>query len=140
MTAELLRGTVTWYNPRRAFGFIRIADGHELFVHRSAIAGERRWLIVGQKVCLTVVPGRNGPEAAQVVVTEDMPIPERECRAYRAEARRHDYACRIGQDPRHAAPPRRSALRASTERSVRPTGNGTDKTGNTGRGGAHGEV
>jgi CspA family cold shock protein len=131
MTAELLHGTVTWYNPRRAYGFIRIADGRELFVHRSALVGERRWLVVGQTVCLTVVPGRNGPEAERVVVTEDAPVPQRERCAYRAEARRHDYARRTGQDPRHAAPPRRSSP---------PMSNGTEQTERTKRGGTHGEV
>lgn len=109
MSVELLQGNVMWYNPRRAYGFIRVADGREMFVHRSALAQGRLWLIAGQAVRFRIIQGRNGPEAAEVMVTGDVPMPDCQRHAYRAEARRHDYARRTGQDPRHVAPPRRDA-------------------------------
>lgn len=134
MSVELLQGTVMWYNPRRAYGFIRIADGRECFVHRSALAEGRIWLIAGQAVRLRIIDGRNGPEAAEVVVARDVPVPACQRHAYRAEARRHDYARRTGQDPRHVAPPRRDAAPGP----IRPTRR--TNTGQTERGESHGKM
>lgn len=65
-------GTVKWYNPEKAYGFIITAEGKDLFVHRNAIADGRPWLIDGQSVEFSVRQGPKGPEAADVRVTQDV--------------------------------------------------------------------
>ncbi len=65
-------GTVKWYNPEKAFGFIAVDDGRDIFVHRSALGHQREWLIEGQEVRLTVQQGTKGPEATAVEVTRDV--------------------------------------------------------------------
>ncbi len=70
--SEQHTGTVKWYNPEKAFGFIAVADGRDIFVHRSALGQQREWLIEGQEVRLTVQQGSKGPEASHVEVTRDV--------------------------------------------------------------------
>lgn len=65
-------GTVKWYNPEKAYGFITTATGDDLFVHRNAIADGRPWLIDGQGVAFTVRQGQKGSEAADVRVVQDV--------------------------------------------------------------------
>jgi cold shock CspA family protein len=65
-------GTVKWYNPEKAYGFIATEDGQEFFVHRNGIADGRPWLIDGQGVAFTIRQGMKGSEAAEVRVTQDV--------------------------------------------------------------------
>ena len=61
------QGTVKWFNSEKGFGFIRRDGGDDVFVHYSAIAGEGfRSLEEGQRVEFDVIPGRKGPQAANV--------------------------------------------------------------------------
>ena len=66
-------GTVKWFNPAKGFGFIEPNDGSkDAFVHISAV--ERAGLPTlneGQKIEYEVVPGQNGKESAENLVTTD---------------------------------------------------------------------
>jgi CspA family cold shock protein len=61
-------GTVKWFNVKRGYGFIALADGkQDIFVHVSAL--ERSGLTglnEGQQVVVDIGEGRKGPEAARV--------------------------------------------------------------------------
>ena len=66
-------GTVKWFNPNKAYGFIESADGTgDVFVHISAVeqAGLST-LNEGQKLEFEVVTGRNGKSAAENLVASD---------------------------------------------------------------------
>lgn len=66
--AEVVSGTVKWFNDEKGFGFIEQPGGKDVFVHFSAIQGEgRRSLIEGQAVTMEVVQGEKGPQAENVV-------------------------------------------------------------------------
>ena len=65
-------GTVKWYNPEKAYGFITTGEGQDLFVHRNAIADGRSWLVDGQEVEFATKQGLKGPEAAEVRVVQDV--------------------------------------------------------------------
>lgn len=76
-------GTVKWYNPEKAYGFITGEDGLDLFVHRNAIADGRPWPVDGQGVAFAVRQGLKGLEAADVRVVQDVEaIPAGRQRAY----------------------------------------------------------
>jgi CspA family cold shock protein len=64
------RGTVKWFSPEKAYGFITPDDGSkDVFVHYSAIVGEGyRNLQEGQKVEFEVTQGQKGPQASNVRV------------------------------------------------------------------------
>ncbi len=65
--AEVVDGTVKWFNESKGFGFIEQADGDDVFVHYSAISGEgHKTLVDGQKVTMEVVQGEKGLQAANV--------------------------------------------------------------------------
>ena len=60
-------GTVKWFSPEKGFGFITQADGPDVFVHFSAIAGEGyKNLDENQKVEFDVTQGPKGPQASNV--------------------------------------------------------------------------
>ena len=62
-------GTVKWFNDAKGFGFLSRADGDDVFVHFSNIAGDGyKSLDEGQKVEFDVAPGRKGEEAQNVRV------------------------------------------------------------------------
>jgi len=69
---QVQSGKVKWFNPSKAFGFLTLADGSDVFVHKRAIADGREWLVDGQGVEFVVRRGMKGPEAKQVRVTEDV--------------------------------------------------------------------
>jgi len=64
----LAQGTVKWFNDAKGFGFLRMDDGKEVFVHYSAIADKGfKSLAEGETVRFDVVEGPKGPQAANVV-------------------------------------------------------------------------
>ncbi len=62
-----LRGTVKWFDPEKGWGFIRLEDGEEVFVHHSDIQGEGfRSLKDGSEVELEIERADRGPRARRV--------------------------------------------------------------------------
>ena len=60
-------GTVKWFNERKGFGFIKVENGEDVFVHYSALQGEGfKTLKEGEKVEFDVVQGAKGPQATNV--------------------------------------------------------------------------
>jgi len=63
----LAQGTVKWFNDAKGFGFIRMDDGKEVFVHYTAIADKAfKSLKEEDPVRFDVVDGPKGPQAANV--------------------------------------------------------------------------
>jgi CspA family cold shock protein len=71
------RGVVKWYSRGKGYGFITPAQGADVFVHKSGLAGEPAALRVGQLVEFSVSHAARGAQAEQVVVleTEETPRP-----------------------------------------------------------------
>ena len=64
----LAQGTVKWFNDAKGYGFIRMDDGKEVFVHHTAISGDGfKSLKEGDAVRFEVVEGPKGPQATNVV-------------------------------------------------------------------------
>jgi CspA family cold shock protein len=64
----LAQGTVKWFNDAKGFGFLRMDDGKEVFVHYTAIVDKGfKSLKEGEAVRFDVVEGPKGPQAANVV-------------------------------------------------------------------------
>ena len=64
----LAQGTVKWFNDAKGFGFVRMDDGKEVFVHYSAIVDKGfKSLAEGDTISFDVVEGPKGPQAANVV-------------------------------------------------------------------------
>jgi CspA family cold shock protein len=107
-------GTVKWYNPEKAYGFITTTAGDDLFVHRNAIADGRPWLIDGQGVTFTIRQGQKGSEAADVRVVQDVEeIPTYRQRLYTDERRTYarsggGYDADRGYRASGTQPPRRA--------------------------------
>ena len=60
-------GKVKWFNNAKGYGFIGRNDGPDVFVHYSAISGDRyRTLAEGDLVEFEIVQGPKGPQAADV--------------------------------------------------------------------------
>lgn len=65
--ADVIEGTVKWFNESKGFGFIEQESGKDVFVHFSAINGEgHKTLHDGQKVTMEVTQGQKGPQAENV--------------------------------------------------------------------------
>ncbi len=63
-----LRGSVKWFDPEKGWGFIRLEDGDEVFVHHSDIQGTGfRSLRDGAEVELEVERADRGPRARNVI-------------------------------------------------------------------------
>ncbi|MGC1107498.1 MAG: cold-shock protein [Candidatus Acidiferrales bacterium] len=64
-----MHGTVKWFNNAKGFGFLgRDDDGPDVFVHYSAIVGDKfKTLREGDRVEFDIVPGSKGDQAANVV-------------------------------------------------------------------------
>ena len=66
--AELVQGTVKWFNDEKGFGFIEQEGGSDVFVHHSAIQAEGfKSLKEGQSVTMEVVEGQKGLQAENVI-------------------------------------------------------------------------
>lgn len=71
-------GRVKWFNDAKGYGFIEHDEGEDVFVHYSAISGEGyRSLTEGSVVEFEIQQDPKGPRAANVVVVEPAPAPER---------------------------------------------------------------
>jgi len=68
--AELVNGTVKWFNSEKGFGFIEQENGgKDVFVHFRQINGngyDRTSLNDGQKVTYEIGEGQKGPQAENV--------------------------------------------------------------------------
>ncbi len=68
--AQLLNGTIKWFNDEKGYGFIQQEDGgKDLFVHFRQVnntQGGRVSLQDGQKVTYEVGEGQKGPQAENV--------------------------------------------------------------------------
>ena len=63
-----IKGTVKWFNDRKGFGFIKLDDGKDVFVHYSALQGDGfKTLKEGEPVEFEVIQGNKGPQAANVI-------------------------------------------------------------------------
>jgi len=61
-------GTVKWFNDRKGFGFIKLENGEDVFVHYSAVQSDGyRTLNEGQRVEFTVERGPKGLQASNVI-------------------------------------------------------------------------
>ena len=69
-----MQGTVSWFNQRGGYGFIRTEDGKEVFVHRTAVKGKR--LFSGDVVSYEMGERDGRPLAVEVEVLERAPKPE----------------------------------------------------------------
>ena len=70
--ADLINGTVKWFNSEKGFGFIQPEDGgKDVFVHFRQVnrTGHGRVeLDEGQKVTFQIEEGQKGPQAANVTL------------------------------------------------------------------------
>lgn len=64
---EREQGTVKWFDNSKGYGFIRRANGEDLFVHFKSIQMDGyKTLTEGQTVEFTLADGKKGPEAKDV--------------------------------------------------------------------------
>ena len=68
--AELLHGTVKWFNEEKGYGFIQQNNGgKDVFVHFRQVnrkGSERVSLAQGQRVTYELGEGQKGPQAQNV--------------------------------------------------------------------------
>lgn len=75
--AERIEGQVKWFSAEKGYGFIKLDDGPDVFVHYSAIDGSGyRSLNEGDVVEFEIVDGRKGKQASNVKVTHAAPTTE----------------------------------------------------------------
>ncbi|ENV01941.1 MULTISPECIES: cold-shock protein [Acinetobacter] len=65
-------GTVKWFNETKGFGFIVTQDGKDIFAHFTDIQTQGfKVLLEGQRVEFTVVQGKKGPQASNIVILQN---------------------------------------------------------------------
>jgi cold shock protein len=63
-----MKGTVKWFNDSKGYGFIKLSQGNDVFVHFSAIQADGfRTLNEGEEVEFEVRESERGPQATNVV-------------------------------------------------------------------------
>lgn len=66
------QGKVKWFNEQKGFGFIKIEDGQDVFVHFSGIEmNGYKTLIEGMDVQFDITEGVKGPQASNVTKITD---------------------------------------------------------------------
>jgi CspA family cold shock protein len=61
------QGTVKWFNDAKGYGFIKIENGEDVFVHYSAISAQGfKSLAEGERVEFEVTRGPKGLQASNV--------------------------------------------------------------------------
>ena len=64
-------GTVKWFRADKGFGFIKLGDEKEIYVHVAALRRSGlAELQEGQKVKVDIVPGKKGPETRYIKIVE----------------------------------------------------------------------
>jgi CspA family cold shock protein len=64
-------GTVKWFNESKGFGFIKMSNGDEVFVHHKSIVGEGyKSLNEGDQVEFEIMEDPRGPRAIAVKKVE----------------------------------------------------------------------
>ena len=64
-------GTVKWFRADKGFGFIKLGDEKEIYVHVAALRRSGlAELLEGQKVKVDIAPGKKGPEARYIKIVE----------------------------------------------------------------------
>jgi len=64
----MAKGRVKWFSEQKGFGFIEVKDEKDVFVHRTAIQGERFTLKERDQVEFEISEGPKGPHATHVTV------------------------------------------------------------------------
>jgi len=63
----MAQGTVKWFNDAKGYGFIKIENGEDVFVHYSAISAQGfKSLAEGESVEFEVTRGPKGLQASNV--------------------------------------------------------------------------
>lgn len=66
--ADRETGTVKWFNTTKGYGFIERSSGTDIFVHSNAFRDRGEILREGDQVEFSVIKGKKGPEADDVIV------------------------------------------------------------------------
>ena len=63
-----MTGKVKWFNAEKGYGFIDCGDGHDIFVHYTAIKMKGfKTLLEGSEVRFEIVQGAFGSHAINVI-------------------------------------------------------------------------
>jgi len=66
------QGVVKWFNDTKGFGFIAADEGKDIFAHFTDIQTQGfKVLLEGQRVEFTVVQGKKGPQASNIVILQN---------------------------------------------------------------------
>lgn len=71
------QGTVKFFDPDKAYGFLSGGPKGDVFIHRNNLSPGRDELIEGQQVVFKVRAAAKGDEAYEVVVTRESSLPPR---------------------------------------------------------------